>query len=533
MNSSRPDPEQLVQSTTDRARPLERAYREAEWQAAVHGTPETLRREQAAHKAFMGFWAAPERYEAASLLLETGSVEEPELRRQVRLIHLTAGRYQLSSELLEQIAAVGARARQKYYNFRGHLSGREQSDNELDEIIRTSRDSDQVRLAWEASKEVGAQVAAEVKELARLRNRAAREQGFRDHFQRSLALDEIDEAELFRLFERLDTATRPLFAKLKSRIDLLRAEHFRIPVENLAPWHYGERFFQRPPSLEPTDLDSWFTARGPLELAGVTYSGLGMEVQAILEASDLYARPGKNQHAFCTHIDREGDVRTLNNLVAGQRWTETLLHELGHGVYERYLDPTLPWLLREPSHGLTTEAVALLMGSLTADAQWLTEILGVPSSTADEVAGAARRLERARRLVFTRWCLVMTHFERTLYADPDGDLDSMWWQLVERFQLLRRPEGRSSPDWAAKIHVALVPVYYQNYQLGHLVSEQLRHHLREDAGGVTGRPEAGAWLRERVFRPGAREDWQSHVRSATGKPLDPRYFVRSLEDEGD
>jgi peptidyl-dipeptidase A len=533
MGKRSPDPDRLVQSTTEQARPLERAYRAAEWESAVRGTPEALKQEQAAQERFMRFWAEPERFHGAHRLLESGSVQEPELLRQLELIHLTAARYQLSPELLARIAAVETQVRQAYYNFRGRMDGREHSDNELDEVLRTSRDSEQARLAWEASKEVGVQVAGPVRELARLRNRGARDQGYRDHFQRSLALDEIDEAELFRLFDRLDSATLPLFAELKGRIDRLQADRFGIAILDLRPWHYGERFFQRPPALEPVDLEAWFSARDPVDLATATYSGLGMDVRGILEASDLYPRPGKNQHAFCTHIDRAGDVRTLNNLVPSQRWSETLLHELGHGVYERYLDPALPWLLREPSHSLTTEAVALLMGSLTADATWLHDILGVPPSEAAAVAGAARRLEQAQRLVFARWCLVMIHFERRLYADPDGDLDSLWWNLVERFQLLRRPEGRSSPDWAAKIHVALVPVYYQNYQLGHLVAEQLRHHLNENAGGIGGSQAAGVWLRERVFHPGARENWQSHVRSATGEPLDPGYFVRSLEDDED
>jgi peptidyl-dipeptidase A len=530
MGKSTTDPRHLVHSTTEQARPLERAYRAAEWEAAVRGTPEALRREQAAQEAYMRYWAEPERYDAARLVLESGSVEEPELRRQIKLIYLTAGQYQLSSELLQRIAAAEAQVREKYYNFRGRVAGREHSDNELDQIMKTSRDSEEVCRAWEASKEIGAQVAGDVRELARLRNEGARAQGFRDHFERSLVLDEIDETELFRLFESLDSATRPLFAELKGRIDILRAEHFRIPVQRLEPWHYGDRFFQRPPSLEPIDLEDWFSAQEPLNLALATYSGLGLDVQAILEASVLYSRPGKNQHAFCTHIDRAGDIRTLNNLVADQRWTETLLHELGHGVYERYLDPELPWLLRQPSHSLTTEAVALLMGSLTADEAWIAEILGVPSPQTSDFAAAARRLEQAKRLLFTRWCLVMTNFERRLYADPDADLDSLWWELVELYQLLRRPEGRSSPDWAAKIHIALAPVYYQNYQLGYLVAEHLRHHLVNEAGGIVGRPQAGRWLRERAFHPGAREDWQSHVRSATGQALDPGYFVDSLRD---
>ena len=51
-----------------------------------------------------------------------------------------------------------------------------------------------------------------------------------------------------------------------------------------------------------------------------------------------------------------------------------------------------------------------------------------------------------------------------LYADRD-DLNSLWWNPVERLQLVKRPAGRDEPDWAAKIHVAVAPVYYPTLRL--------------------------------------------------------------------
>jgi peptidyl-dipeptidase A len=177
---------------------------------------------------------------------------------------------------------------------------------------------------------------------------------------------------------------------------------------------------------------------------------------------------------------------------------------------------------------LSTEAVALLMGSLVNDHEWLIQILGVPSRDAGLFAREGRNRERAERLIFTRWSLVMTYFEKYFYADPDRDLDSLWWDLVERYQLLSRPPNREASDWAAKYHVALVPVYYQNYQLGHLTSAQFQQQIEDAFGGLTGRQAAGRWLIERVFRPGARMDWACHVEHATQEPLNPHYFLRSV-----
>jgi peptidyl-dipeptidase A len=518
----------FIEETTRQASALEKSYNLAEWTAATEGTPEAIEAQAKAQTAYMRFWSDPERFRRAKALAESAAPSDALLARQIRLIYLTAGMNQQDESTLEQIAQVEAEVRQRYFNFRARIDGRTLNDNQIDERLATTTDASEARQVWEGSKQVGAEVADRVRELARLRNQAAQTHGFRDHFHRSLTLSEIEEPQLLTLFDDLERRSRRPFEQVKARIDATRSQRYGVPVEELRPWHYSDRFFQKPDQLGEVDFDGLFSAHDPSALATVTYDGLGMDVRPILARSDLYARQGKNQHAFCTHIDRQGDIRTLNNLERNHRWTETLHHELGHAVYELYIDSSLPWLLRAPAHILSTEAIAILMGSLTLEEEWLARVLGVPPAEAAPVAAAARERERASRLVFTRWCLVMTHFERGLYADPESDLDGLWWDLVERYQLVRRPEGRRAPDWAAKIHVALHPVYYHNYELGTLVMAQLRAALQQAAGGLVGRPAAGAWLKEHVFRPGATMDWAAHVAHATGEPLNPRYFIESL-----
>lgn len=520
--------QKLIEQTAEAVKPLYVNYTCASWEAAISGSEEANRKEQQAQAALMRFWADPERYARAKRLHESGAAPDPLTARQVKVIYLAAAKAQQDEATIERLTQLEAEVRAKYYNFRGRVDGKELSDNELDEILSKSNDSEQVRKAWEASKQIGGEVAEQVRELARVRNAAAKNQGFRDHFQKSLTLDEIDEGELLALFDALEQSTRAPFEALKARIDRERARRFGISEQDLQPWHYGDRFFQEVPEMGEIRMDDLFADKDPVALATATYDGLGMEVRDILERSDLYARPGKNQHAFCIDIDHEGDVRTLNNLVPNRRWNETLLHELGHAVYDKYIDRSLPWILREPPHTLSTEAIAVLMGGLIYDVEWLSSILGVVPSKAQRLAQAARERTRAARLIFTRWCLVMTNFERALYADPERDLDTLWWDLVEKYQRLRRPEGRRAPDWAAKYHVALAPVYYHNYELGYLTSAQFRDRLQREAGGIVGRKQAGMWLLERVFRPGASQDWKAHIARATGEPLNPQYFVRAV-----
>ena len=518
---------QFVDEITEAVRPLFTTYTHAVWEAAISGSDEANEQEKETQAALMRFWADGERHDQAKRLSQADH-DDALIERTLKVIFLSAAKAQQDEATIQELTELEASIRAAYYNFRAEIDGQRLTDNQLDNMLRTSTDTGEVQAAYLASKQIGAEVADDVRQLARARNRAAQEQGFRDHFHKSLTLDEIDETWLMATFDKLDQLTREPFGQLKGSMDDHLARRFGLATADLRPWHYGDRFFQIAPSLSDFDLDQVYQGKDPVKLSLATYDGLGLEVRPILERSDLYARDGKNQHAFCLDLDREGDVRTLNNLEPNLRWIKTLLHELGHAVYDELIDRSLPWVLRDPPHTLSTEAVAILMGERTFDEKWLREVMGVSSDEARQVAEFAQQRQRAEKLIFTRWVLVMTNFERTMYADPDADLDNLWWDLVERYQQLTRPDGRSAPDWAAKYHIPLAPVYYHNYELGSILAAQIEESLNQRAGGLTGNKAAGEWLRRQVFLPGARFDWRSHAEHANRRPFAMEAFVTSL-----
>src|SRR5439155_8208750 len=120
-------------------------------------------------------------------------------------------------------------------------------------------------------------------------------------------------------------------------------------------------FFQESPSVFTTDIDAPYRKADLLQLCGSFYKGIGLPVDDVMARSDLYEKKGKNPHAFCTDIDRAGDVRVLANVVNDERWLATLLHEFGHAVYSsKNIPKGLPYVLRTEAHILTTEGVAML-----------------------------------------------------------------------------------------------------------------------------------------------------------------------------
>jgi peptidyl-dipeptidase A len=193
-------------------------------------------------------------------------------------------------------------------------------------------------------------------------------------------------------------------------------------------------------------------------------------------------------------------------------------------------------VLRSHAHILTTEASAMLFGRVSHNAEWLATWAGMPAAEARATTDALARATRAQLLVQTRWELVMCHMERALYRDPAQDLDTLWWDLVERFQWVPRPDGRSAPDWASKIHFSIAPVYYHNYLLGEMMASQLEEHLLGPvlgggagaAAGYVSSPKVGAFLREKLYRGGRTQDWRATLVRATGRPLDAGAFVAGL-----
>jgi peptidyl-dipeptidase A len=295
----------------------------------------------------------------------------------------------------------------------------------------------------------------------------------------------------------------------------------------LRPWHWDDFFGQEAPAFGSLDLDPLWEGLDQEAFARGFFAEIGIPVDDVLDRSDLYERDGKDQHAFCTDIDREGDVRILCNLRRDEMWMRTLLHELGHAVYDKFLPRSLPFLLRRPAHTLATESIAMYFGRLTRDPEWLRSWIAPDLPQADE--SAVNEQQRVAMLVSTRWMLVMIHFERELYRDPERpDLNRLWWDLVEEFQLVARPDDRDAPDWATKIHLALAPVYYHNYLLGELMASQLTYAMRR--AGVEHR-QVGEFLRERVFLHGASLPWTEHIQAATGGPLTARHFVDQFVGE--
>jgi peptidyl-dipeptidase A len=504
------------------------------WLIATTGAAEHEQQFAKAMRELRERMADPARYKKLNDLLSESDTPpfDALTARQAKLLDNQLRGSQITPDLIARMTDLEVQAQSAFTKFRALINGQPVTDNDLKQVLHESSDVALRRQAWEASKQIGTQVADTVRELVRVRNEAARQVGFDNFYSMRLELDELNEKELFDLFDQLKTGSDPAWKAYKGKLDAQLAERFHTTPDKLRPWHYGDPFFQEG---QPSDvnLDPYFADKDLEALTRTYYAAIGLDINDVLARSDLYEREGKEQHAFCTHIDREGDVRVLCNVRPDAKWAGTMLHEFGHAVYDKYIDRSLPFLLREPAHTLTTEAIAIMGENHINESAWLARYAGVPASDAQAMSARLREAYRTHALIFARWVFVMTHFERELYRNPEADLNTMWWDIVERFQEIRRPDERNAPDWAAKIHIGTAPVYYHNYLLGAMIAAQLRGHILtnvvngSDDAYVTDR-RVGQYLVEKVFKPGSTRDWRGWLRHATEQDLSAEFYVDQL-----
>jgi peptidyl-dipeptidase A len=518
-------------------RPLEIRANQAWWDANVSGKADDFKRKEEAQNRIDEALADPAAFKEVKEIKDRGQIDDPIVARCIDVIYLAYLEKQVDPALLKQMVAKSNAVEKAFNEFRAKVDGKELTDNQVRTVLKTSKDSAHRRAAWEASKVVGKVVEADLKQLVQLRNQAARKLGFKNYHALQLFLNEQDGEQLLRLFDELDDLTREPFRQAKAEIDVRLAANCAITVDELRPWHYHDPFFQTTPAVFSADIDAPYRKADLLKLSGDFYAGIGLPINDAIARSDLYEKPGKSPHAFCTDIDRAGDVRVLANVVNNEQWMSTLLHEFGHSVYSsKNIPGSLPYVLRCESHILTTEGVAMMFERLAKRRSWL-EKMG--QSVADPKAfdAAAAKMFRYELLIFSRWCQVMLRFEKGMYENPDQNLNDLWWNLVERYQLLKRPEGRQAPDYGSKIHIVSAPVYYHNYLLGNLFASQVHHAIAREvyrgadphAVNYVGNQAVGAFMRKRVFEPGKTLSWDELTRHATGERLNAKAFAADLK----
>ena len=362
---------QFVKTHEEKVRPLEKSAALAWWNANVSGKDEDFAAKEEAQNKLDAALADRQRF-AELKAIKDGKVYEPVLARQVDVLYLAvpgkAGRPVAAPEDHRQ----GERDREGVQRL--SRQGGRQGDAPTAKSARCSRSPrlGRRKAVWEASKAVGPVVEADLKAWSSSATRRRASWGFANFHAMQLTqrADTERGSQAVRRTRRPDPRAVP--RRQGARSTPGSPTSYGIPVGELRPWHYHDPFFQETPAVFDADLDAPYAKADILKLCRDFYAGIGLPIDDVIARSDLYEKPGKSPHAFCTDIDREGDVRVLANIVPNEYWMGTMLHELGHSVYtSKNIPGSVPYVLRAEAHILTTEGVAMMFERFAKDADWL------------------------------------------------------------------------------------------------------------------------------------------------------------------
>ena len=224
-------------------KPLQTASGLAWWNANTTGRDEDFAEKEALENKLNEVLSSKEQFERLEKINE-GEISDPQLARQIELLYLTYKEKQVDLSLLKRISSKETSIEKTFNSFRATIGDDTYTDSQVREILRESKESEKRQQIWQAAKQVGQKVAADLRELVDYRNRAARQLGYADFHAMKLELNEQSQDEVLQLFDELDELTREPFARVKQEIDEALAEQYGIEVEALQSWHYHDPFFQ-------------------------------------------------------------------------------------------------------------------------------------------------------------------------------------------------------------------------------------------------------------------------------------------------
>jgi len=529
---------EFVQKYENEVKPIYRDMCNAYFTASISGSEEDYKRSAELELELTKIYTNKDDFEFLKKAKESGQIKDEILARELDILYNSYLSNQADPAMLEEMINMSTEIDRQFSTYRATVKGKQVTDNDIEVILSTSTSSAEVEEAWVEVKKLGPIVSDDIIALVKKRNELAKSLGFNNYHEMSLKLSDQDPEEISKIFDELDELTKQSFIELKSEIDDYLAKKFNIKKEDLRPWHYQNRFFQEAPKMYEIDLDAYYKDQDIEKITIEYYKSIGMDITDMISKSDLYEKEGKNQHAYCIDIDKAGDIRVLCNIKPNYNWMNTMLHEFGHAVYDKYIDRELPFALIDPAHTFTTEAIAMMFGRLGSNAQWMQDMLEISDKEKEKIRELGFKSLRLEQLVFSRWTQVMYRFEKLMYENPDQDLNKLWWDLVEEYQMIKRPEGRDMPDWATKTHIATSPCYYHNYLLGELLASQLNYYISTNIcksndfnnQSFYNNKEVGEFLIEKIFKPGAKWHWNVMIKNATGEELTAKYYALQFTD---
>lgn len=419
---------------------------------------------------------------------------------------------------------------------------------ELEDIIGSSRDPEELKRAWLGWHQIAIPIRNDYVRFVELSNKGAREMGFNDTGAMWRSKYDMEPDQFAAEMERLWQQVKPLYDSLytytrrklseKYGKDIV-AEDKPIPAHLLGNM-WAQQWGNIYPLLAPAAADRGYDltqilkarntdAKQMVRFGETFFTSVGFEpLPATFWERSLFTKPSDREvvcHASAWDIDYEKDVRLKMCIQINEEDFSVVHHELGHNYYQMAYAGQ-PYLFRESANDAFHEAIGDTI-ALSVTPPYLKQI-GLIDKVPEPQADIGFLLNRALdKVAFLPFGYLVDQWRWKVFSGEvgPGDYNKAWWELRERYQGLAPPAPRSEQDFdpGAKYHVpANTP--YARYFLAAILQFQFHRALCREAGfngplyqcSIYGNKQAGEKLKA-MLAMGSSRPWPEALKAMTGE----------------
>ena len=419
-----------------------------------------------------------------------------------------------------------------------------QTLNDLEEIMTSSRNSDELLEAWQGWRTISPPMKAKYARMVELANEGAQNLGFKDtgamwRSQYDMSADDFSK-ELDHQFKQV----KPLYQALQCHVRAKLTEHYGKDVmgdDGMIPAHLlGNMWAQswsniydlvKPPAevegspIDVTQLlkDHNYDHIKMVKTGEEFFTSLGLPaLPETFWQRSLFLKPKDREvvcHASAWDLDNVDDLRIKMCIKIDQEDFVTIHHELGHNFYQRaYKEQSMIYRngANDGFHEAIGDTIAL---SITPDYLKQIGLLDKSHGTDGNNSDLGMLMQMALdRVAFLPFGLMIDQWRWKVFNGEFSvdEYNKGWWQLRNHYQGVKAPIARSEDNFdpGAKYHIP-GGTPYTRYFLAHLLEFQFHRELCKTAGNtgplhncsIYGNKAAGAKL-IKMLEMGASRPWQ-------------------------
>ncbi len=418
---------------------------------------------------------------------------------------------------------------------------------EIERIMATSTDPDELKDLWEGWRTVGPPMRDRYTRWVELGNKGAKEMGFSDLGAMWRAGYDMTPEQFSAEVERLWQQVKPLYESLHAYVRTRLVEKYgptavdgngMIRADLLGnPWaqEWGNIFplvapAQQKPPYDVTDLlkAKNVDAIGMVKYGEGFFTSLGFApLPKTFWERSLFVKPRDRNvvcHASAWDIDNFDDVRLKMCIqIRGEDFV-TVHHELGHNMYQRAYEHQ-PFLFKNGANDGFHEAIGDSI-ALAITPEYLNKVGLLATIPQTDDTGYLLHMA-LDKVAFLPFGLLIDQWRWKVFSGEikPADYNAAWWRMREKYQGIFPPVARSESDFdpGAKYHVpANVP--YTRYFLARILQFQFYRAMCREAGftgplyrcSFYGNKAAGAKLNA-MLEMGQSKPWPDALYVLTGE----------------